>query len=99
MLHPLINPNSQHYQHDTKSSIEMMEEKYNVLEMIAFCRINIFKYEYRKEHKGQLDSDLEKITTYKNYLNLLLSCYEEFYIYSPTVKQSYSRNGIAIEYK
>lgn len=96
MLHPLINPNSQHYQHDTKSSIEMMEEKYNVLEMIAFCRINIFKYEYRKEHKGQLETDLEKIITYQNYLDLLLRC---SHIYSPTVKQSYSRNGIAIEYK
>lgn len=99
MLHPLINPNSQHYDAGEKSAIEMMEANYTVLEMISFCKINIFKYEYRKNHKGQLESDLEKITTYRNYLNLLMSCYEEFYIYNPTVKESYIRNGIEIEYK
>jgi len=71
-LHPLIDPQSPHYQDEVgKSNIEEMEEKLTLREMIGFCKGNIFKYEYRKVKKGQKEKDIVKIQNYKNYLSIL----------------------------
>jgi hypothetical protein len=70
-LHPLINKESAHYDTEKTSAIEEMEKLLTVTEMIGFCKGNIFKYQYRAEHKGQRESDIKKIETYENYLNLL----------------------------
>ena len=66
-LHPLINPESSHYQSGGKVAIEEMEKILTVFEMIGYCKGNIFKYEFRKELKGALEADEKKIETYKNY--------------------------------
>ena len=72
MKHPLLNPESnKHYNSSDKTCIEEMEEIFTVDEMISYCKVNIFKYEFRKDIKGQKESDLKKIETYKNYLKFL----------------------------
>ena len=72
-LHPLINPNSAgHYDNGSITTIEKMEARLSVTEMIGFAKGNAFKYEERKELKGQLEADIEKIKTYKNYLEVLI---------------------------
>lgn len=70
-LHPLINKSSLHYDTGKTSAIEELEKVLTVTEMIGFCKGNIFKYQYRLEEKGQKESDLAKIKTYKAYLSLL----------------------------
>ena len=97
-LHPLINPDSPHYEAEGKSAIELLEEQLTVKEMIGFCKGNIFKYEYRAEHKGQKDSDFKKIQTYKDYLELL----EDFYMlpyFTHTVKSAFERLELMFRYK
>lgn len=73
ILHPLINEKSAgHYDNGSITTIEKIEQRLSVTEMIGFCKANILKYEERKELKGQLEADIEKIKTYKNYLELLI---------------------------
>lgn len=70
-LHPLINENSSHYEDDGKVAIQELEKKLTVIEMLGWCKGNIFKYEFRKELKGALEADEVKIGTYKAYLEVL----------------------------
>jgi hypothetical protein len=99
MKHPLINENSTHYNVGEKSAIELMEEKFTPDEMMAWAKINIFKYEYRMEHKGQKDSDLKKIETYERYLAFLhnLTFFNRGVF--KTVKDLYKDEGKEIEYE
>ena len=90
-LHPLINPNSKHYDTEEKTAIELLEEQLTVSEMIGFCKGNIFKYEYRKEHKGAKEDDEVKIKTYQDYLNVLNSTIG-FYRSMPCVKAFFFSN-------
>ncbi len=70
--HPLINKKqSPHYDTKDKPAIQQLEEEMSVIEMQGFVYGNIFKYKYRQDHKGQKDSDLEKIETYENYYNVI----------------------------
>ncbi len=74
VLHPLLNPNSPHYtREDGKVGIEEMEKETSIREAIGFARCSIFKYKFRKDHKGQKASDEKKIKTYELYLGALLS--------------------------
>jgi hypothetical protein len=77
-LHPLINPNSTHYDIGPITAIEELEQQLTVTEMIGFCKANIFKYEYRKEHKGQAEEDDVKINTYEKYLKVLFNIDTKF---------------------
>ena len=43
MTHPLINPDSTHYKQDGKQSIQDIEDKLSVDEMIGACTFNIMK--------------------------------------------------------
>ncbi len=72
-LHPLINPSSAHYDTEEETAIEQMERAMTVIEMIGACKYNIMKYEYRKKHKGQLESDEVKLKNCRDYLKLLNS--------------------------
>ena len=98
MKHPLINPNSKHYDAGGKTAIEELEEMLTIREMIGFCKGNIFKYEYRAEHKGQKESDFKKIQTYKDYLDLLEGVY---YLSQAgeTVKGAFDRLELKFRYK
>ena len=81
-LHPLLTENEDgtkqnaHYDGKKENFIQRAERKYTVDQMIAFCSINIDKYEDRQDLKGQKEKDLHKIKKYGDYkreLNLLLS--------------------------
>ena len=97
-LHPLINPDSPHYEAEGKTAIELFEEQLTVQEMIGFCKGNIFKYEYRAEHKGQKESDFKKIKTYKDYLELLESVYDSSPL-TKNVKGAFDILEIKFRYK
>ena len=72
MQHPLMNPESKHYDSSNREpAVIEMEKQLTVCEMIGACKFNIHKYTYRKGLKGQKESDLKKIDTYKAYLEYL----------------------------
>ena len=95
-LHPLINPNSMHYENNAgqPNAISLLEDKLTVPEMRGFAKGNIFKYELRKDKKGQLESDLIKIYTYKMYLLVLDSLGDT----TNTVSDVFTRNNIQFRY-
>lgn len=96
-LHPLINPNSQHYDTEEKTAIELLEERLSVIKMIGFCEANIFKYEYRKVHKGQKEDDEVKIATYENYLQVL--CNIPSHLKNNTVKFAFVQLQVEYRYR
>lgn len=70
-LHPLLNPNSTHYEDEGRVSIQEMEKEMTVIEMVGYCKGNIFKYEFRKFNKGALEADIEKMRTHEAYMRVL----------------------------
>lgn len=96
-LHPLINPQSSHYDTEDKTAIELLEEQTTVTEMIGFCKANIFKYEYRKAHKGQKEDDEVKIATYENYLQVLCNIPSHFK--NNTVKFAFVQLQVEYRYR
>ncbi len=53
---------------------ECLVEMYQIFgrdRLIAFCELNAYKYEYRKDHKKQAKTDLEKALFYKRLHNYL----------------------------
>jgi hypothetical protein len=67
-LHPLLTKgeNLHYVNKDGKNHIYDLEKELTRDEMIGFCKANIFKYKVRD--KGEVHSDLKKITKYKEYL-------------------------------
>lgn len=97
-LHPLINPDSSHYDDPNGlTAIEMLEEVLTVQEMIGYCKGNIFKYEYRKHKKGQTASDIQKIKTYVKYLDVLFPLLD--YTNMVSVKKAFENSGLKFKYK
>jgi hypothetical protein len=73
-MHPLLNENSPHYENeDGQPDIYYLEKEMTVDEAIGWCKGNILKYKKRLDKKGQKESDLIKIKTYRNYKALLYS--------------------------
>ncbi|MDT8338560.1 MAG: DUF3310 domain-containing protein [Sulfurimonas sp.] len=48
-----------------------MEREKTVVQVAGWCDCNIFKYDFRKENKGEYEEDIVKVQTYKNYLKVL----------------------------
>jgi hypothetical protein len=94
MLHPLIDPQSPHYEAREKSAIELMEEEFTIAELIAWCKGNIFKYKYRNGHKFGTN-DNAKIKHYKEYKKFL----EMFKNKNMVAKKAYKENDIQIKYR
>lgn len=68
-LHPLINPSSTHYRKDgEKTSIQQMEEEMSIREMIGAMLYNIKKVQYRMGNKDDIEKEVAKLQTYKDYL-------------------------------
>ena len=65
-----INPS--HYTAHGKECIVEMYEKFGREAVIAFCNLNAYKYNYRKNFKGQSEADAKKARWY-NLLGYLLS--------------------------
>lgn len=71
-LHPLINPDSPHYdKEDGKVAIEELEKELSIREMIGFVKGNIFKYKWRMGAKDSEQKETRKIETYVAYQNEL----------------------------
>ena len=75
--HPLINKESSHYaMFDGIQAIERFEEMFTTEELMAWAKLNSFKYRFRVGNKGNsVDwiSDIKKIQTYENYYKYLLN--------------------------
>ena len=97
MKHPLVNSDSTHYDTQKDSAIAQLEQRLSVAAMMGFCEGSIFKYEYRKHHKGQLSSDDKKIATYKAYGEVIKMLLHKGYK-SQTVSHALESEGIHYEY-
>ena len=72
MTHPLLNPDSPHYQlWSGKESIEVIESTLSTEELISGCKFNILKYRLRIGKKDDIEKDMQKIKTYEAYLAYL----------------------------
>lgn len=72
--HPLINPDSPHYQMcGGKESIEVMEAVFTTEELMAWAKITAFKYRMRIGGKQGESAEKEshKIKTYEDYYDYL----------------------------
>jgi hypothetical protein len=70
MLHPLLTKGAnKHYDTKGKVTIQELEKELTVIEMIGYCKGNIFKYNSRK--KGSDMEDAIKADKYDNYLTHL----------------------------
>ena len=96
--HPLINKEiSPHYATNGTNLIKDLELKYSVSEMMGFVSVSIDKYNHRKDLKGQKDSDLKKIATYKAYREVLKDLLHKGYKLH-TVSHAMSLEGISFDY-
>lgn len=68
--HPLLNPDSKHYDQGTPT-IQKMEQEFSLTQMLAFAVINNFKYIDRMGYKGQKESDEKKAKSYEDYVFFL----------------------------
>ncbi len=73
-LHPLINPDSPHYDTGSKPSIQKFEEKYSVHKLMNWAEITLAKYKDEgRANKGEQEKDIRKAKTYQNYYQMLRS--------------------------
>jgi hypothetical protein len=72
-LHPLLNPNSPHYDagEDGKVAIEELEKEMTIQEMIGAMKYNIFKVNWRFGRKDPTDLERSKLKTYRDYMQEL----------------------------
>ena len=96
-LHLLINKKSSHYDNGDKTTIEQIESVLTVEQMIGACIFNIMKYQDRKDHKEQHDSDIEKIKSYDRY-KYMLECLDVRFK-DVIVSDVYKRLGIEWSYR
>ena len=97
MLHPLLNESSTHYSHNGQSAIQELEKVQSVASLMGWVEGSIFKYEFRKDLKGQKDSDLKKIATYKAYREVLKDLLHKGYR-RHTVSHAMELEGINFDY-
>jgi len=71
MKHPLLNPKSLYYHAQRISAIEQLEQELSLSACIGYAEGNIIRYSYRLDYKGQKEEDLEKLETFKKYLQWL----------------------------
>jgi len=98
--HPLLNPESKHYDDDDEglSFIEQFEEDHTVRQVLSWAIINVEKYMYRQNKKGQKTSDLKKIETYSKYMDVLIKLSQGGYS-DMLVMRAYRKEGIIWCYK
>lgn len=70
--HPLKNPDSTHYRlPGGMESIDAMEKLFTVDELMAWAKINSWKYRLRLGKKDSADKDIGKMQDYENYYEYL----------------------------
>ena len=96
-LHPLISKNEDgtnknaHYDKQKQPTIQRIEDNFTIDEVIAWCKINVFKYTDRAPYKNQSTEDQHKIDKYNQYKEMLQSLLAR----SQTLKQV----GVSEAYK
>lgn len=100
-LHPLMDENSKHYDSKEEPTIKRMENEMTVIEMIGFCKGNIFKYTDRQDFKGQKKKDIHKISHYRAYLMVLLGLITRMTSdpVEATVTQGLKENNLKFKYE
>lgn len=69
--HPLLNPDSPHYEVTGDEAIVLMERMYTNTELSAWAKISAMKYRLRIGKKDDPNKELIKIATYEDYFNYL----------------------------
>ena len=101
MKHPLINPDSAHYDSwGGEPAIARFERNYTVGELMAWARLNFAKYsDPAREAKGQIHSDKKKAATFLAYYNFLLDIVRKApHLREVSAKKAYTILGIDLEY-
>ena len=96
-IHPLINPDSPHYDGEKMTAIEALEAHATVIEQIGWCKGNIHKYGWRMNEKGQKERDKRKAETFVAYLKLLESLPAS--MAQRRVADAYRELGIRMRYR
>jgi len=71
MINPLLNSDSPHYKILNDESIEIFEKIFTKEELIAWSKITYYKYMFRLGKKDDVDKELKKMKTYKEYFEYL----------------------------
>ena len=70
--HPLLNPESTHYQMaDGIEAITRMEQMFTKEELAIWAKVTIMKYRLRIGHKDDPSKEMGKIKTYEDYYKYL----------------------------
>ena len=70
--HPLLNPDSPHYQMvDGVEAIERMEQMFSLKELMAWSLISSFKYRLRIGAKDDPSKEIAKIKSFEAYYTYL----------------------------
>jgi len=72
--HPLLNPDSKHYQMiGGVEAISLMELMFSTEELMAWAKLTSMKYRLRIGNKDNVTKEAEKIKTYEAYYDYLES--------------------------
>ena len=69
--HPLLNSDSSHYSLFDDEAIEQFEKMFTTEELMAWSKLNYYKYMFRLGKKDGLDKEVKKMRTYEDYYNYL----------------------------
>ena len=69
--HPLVNPDSKHYQVTGDEAVTLMEKLYSTSELMSWSKITAMKYRLRIGKKDENNKELIKIGTYEDYYEYL----------------------------
>ena len=58
-----------HYKQGDIECIDAMRQQFTKEEVIAFCKLNAFKYLWRSNHKGTPQQDIDKANWYLNQIS------------------------------
>lgn len=71
ITHPLINPDSAHYDKMGENFILLAEKMFTLDELKAFAKINVWKYRSRIGSKDDINKEMVKIKSYEAYWKYL----------------------------
>jgi len=72
MTHPLLNPDSTHYQMvDGIEAVERLEQMYTKEELATWAKITAMKYRLRIANKDAVEKEAQKIKTFEAYYTYL----------------------------
>ncbi len=66
-VHPLLNEDSLHYSLFGDESIEQFEKMFTKDELMAWSKLNYYKYMFRLGRKDTVESEIKKMKTYEDY--------------------------------